>query len=148
MGFCFGPAQNREDALGQLPRPGRQICTGEDIEDFRQPAVLVMMMVVAVGMVMRVAMGMVVVMVMFMHMAMCVVVAVEVRHVVVVVLVGGVQHHVKITGVQPGFFDTRYFDVKSVQRQAGQRLAQHSLVRAQVQQGGGEHITAQARVAL
>ena len=105
-----------------------------------------MMMVVAVGMVMRVAMGMVVVMVMFM--AMCVVVAVEVRHVVVVVLVGGVQHHVKITGVQPGFFDTRYFDVKSVQRQAGQRLAQHSLVRAQVQQGGGEHITAQARVAL
>ena len=101
-----------------------------------------MMMVVAVGMVMRVAMGMAVVMVM------CVVVAVEVRHVVVVVLVGGVQHHVKITGVQPGFFDTRYFDVKSVQRQAGQRLAQHSLVRAQVQQGGGEHITAQARVAL
>ena len=99
-----------------------------------------MMMVVAAGMVM--------VMVMFMHMAMCVVVAVEVRHVVVVVLVGGVQHHVKITGVQPGFFDTRYFDVKSVQRQAGQRLAQHSLVRAQVQQGGGEHITAQARVAL
>ena len=52
MGFCFGPAQNREDALGQLPRPGRQICTGEDIEDFRQPAVLVMMMVVAAGMVM------------------------------------------------------------------------------------------------
>ena len=101
-----------------------------------------MMMVVAVGMVMRVAMGMVVVMVM------CVVVAVEVRHVVVVVLVGGVQHHVKITGVQPGFFDTRYFDVKSVQRQAGQRLAQHSLVRAQVQQGGGEHITAQPRVTL
>ena len=62
---------------------------------------------------------------------------------------GELLHHLYgqpscVTPYARGYFkDRTMILLRSVQR-----LAQHSLVRAQVQQGGGEHITAQARVAL
>ena len=64
------------------------------------------------------------------------------------VFVGGIQHHIKIAGVQTGLLDAGNFNGKAIQRQAGQRLAQHGLIRAQIQQSGRDHIAADAGIAL
>ena len=74
--------------------------------------------------------------------------AVQIGHVVVVVFVRGVQHHVKIAGIQPGLFHAADVDAKPVQRQTCQRFAQHGFVRAQVQQRRRDHIAADAGVAF
>ena len=111
--------------------------------------VVVAAMPMAVRMSILVMMVVVLVMVVLMHIvgvAALLHPAVQVGRIVVVVLVLGVQHHVKIAGVQPGLFHSADVDAEPIQRQAGQRFAQHNLVRAQVQQRRRDHIAADAGV--
>lgn len=156
VGLCLGLAQNGKDAHGRGAGAVGQIGFVQDVQHLGQPAVYVVMVAVsvfvdmfmvvamfslvvvatmpmAVRMSILVMMVVVLVMVVLMHIV-CVAAllhpAVQVGHIVVVVLVLGVQYHVKITGVQPGLFHSADVDAEPIQRQAGQRFAQHSLVRA------------------
>ena len=172
VGLCLGLAQNGKDAHGRGAGAVGQIGFVQDVQHLGQPAVYVVMVAVsvfvdmfmvvamfslvvvaampmAVRMSILVMMVVVLVMVMLMHIvgvAALLHPAVQVGHIVVVVLVLGVQYHVKIAGVQPGLFHSADVDAEPIQRQAGQRFAQHSLVRAQVQQRRRDHIAADAGV--
>ena len=91
---------------------------------------------------------MVVVMLVFVVMFFLVGVAIQVFHVMVVVFVLFVQQHIKIAGIQPGFFHAGDLHFNAVHRQAGKGLFQHSFVSAKVQQSRRYHIAADAGIAF
>lgn len=148
-----------------------QIGFVQDVQHLGQPAVYVVMVAVsvfvdmfmvvamfslvvvaampmAVRMSILVMMVVVLVMVVLMHIvgvAALLHPAVQVGRIVVVVLVLGVQHHVKIAGVQPAFFTRLMLMLNPSSGRLAQRFAQHNLVRAQVQQRRRDHIAADAR---
>ena len=102
MGLCLGLAQNGKDAHGRGAGAVGQIGFVQDVQHLGQPAVCVVMVVL-------------------MHIvgvAALLHPAVQVGRIVVVVLVLGVQHHVKIAGVQPGLFHSADVDAEPIQRQA------------------------------
>lgn len=74
-----------------------------------------------------------------MGMAIC---AMQIVHVVVMVLVGLLQPHVKIAGIYAGFTDSCDIYVISVQRKRVQRFPQLFRIRAQVQKRRNTHVAA------
>ena len=131
--------QDLEHAVRHGPGPRRQAAGVHHAQHVRKRAVLVVVFAVVVVLVL------VVVRVVRVR---TVQVSVQVRHVVVVVLVGRVQHHVEVAAVYPVRLRARHADVVAVQGQARERGAHGLLVCAKVQQGRDHHVAAYAACAL
>lgn len=121
--------------------------------------VLVLMMVVVLVLVMvRMVMAMVVVMLMIMLVVVVVLVlvvvmplllrfvevAVEPLHVMVVTVMLGIEHHVKVADVECRDVASRDLDLKAADAQAVQSLSQALLVRTSVKQRADDHVAADA----
>ena len=100
------------------------------------------------GMFMRAAFFMAVYMAFLMSMS--VLMAVQIFHIMVMVFMGPVQDHIEVTAVQAGFADTadHRFKAGIDLPDAVCRLLQGLSVRAQIQHGCHEHITADAGTAF
>ena len=141
------------EPLGALAH-GRGV---DDRADVRERAVLVMMMVRVCVIVFRRVLVIVCVLVcVFVIVLVCVPVlviagvevAVEPGHVVVMVLVRGIEANVKVAGVQPALPHTGHGYVKAVGGQRRERLAQALLACAEVEQRRDGHVSADAGTAV
>ncbi len=74
--------------------------------------------------------------------------AVQVRHVVVVVLVGIVEHHVEVAGIQAVLRHARHAHREPLHRQAVEGCAHRCLVGSRIEQRRDQHVAADARAAF
>ena len=149
------------EPLGALAH-GRGV---DDRADVRERAVLVMMMVrvivlrrvlvivcVFVLVLVRVCVIVCVIVIVLVCVPVLVIagveVAVEPGHVMVVVLVRGIEANVKVAGVQPALPHAGHGHVKAVGGQRRERLAQVLLARAEVEQRRDGHVSADAGTAV
>ena len=75
-------------------------------------------------------------------------VAVEIDHVVVMVLMGRIEHHVEVAHVQARLHHSRDVNGKPLHTQAFERRAHHLFPRTDVQQSRRTHVAADARSAF
>ena len=113
--------------------------TVDDLRYFRRAAV---MMVTGGTVTMVVIVGVTVVMVMAVAVLACAPLPVQVGHIVVVVLVGGIQHDAEVADVQTRLLHPGYLRSETFHRQALQRPAHRLLARACIQQGRRAHVAA------
>ena len=121
---------------------------------------IMLMMVVMVVLVMMVVMLMIVMMVVVMVVLMMVVmvmlvlmlvtieVAVEPLHVVVVPIVLGIKHHIKVAGVERRDVLATHLDFKAAHSKAAQCLAEALLACAGIQECANYHVSADATRAI
>ena len=141
MGPCLGVGHEAEhavrDGLGAVGHGGAI----DDPRYFRRAAV-----VVATGgsvaMVVIVGVTMVAIVVMAVAVLTCAPMPVQVGHIVVVVLVGGIQHDAEVADVQTRLLHPGYLHSETFHRQALQRPAHRFLARACIQQGRRAHVAA------
>ena len=135
------------ELLGALAH-GRGV---DDRADVRERAVLVMM-VVRVTVLRRVLVIVCVLVPVIVLVCVFVIAGVEVAvepcHVMVVVLVRGIEANVKVAGVQPALPHTGHGHVKAVGGQRRERLAQALLACAEVEQCRDGHVSADAGTAV
>ena len=168
VGLCLGLAQNGKDAHGRGAGAVGQIGFVQDVQHLGQPAVYVVMVAVSVfvdmfmvvamfslvvvaAMPMAVRMSILVMMVVVLVMVVLVHIVgvaallhpvVQVGHIVVVVLVGGIQHDAEVADVQTRLLHPGYLHSETFHRQALQRPAHRLLARACIQQGRRAHVAA------
>ena len=100
------------------------------------------MMVTGGTVTMVVIVGVTMVMVMAVAVLACASVPVQVGHIMVVVLVGGIQHDAEVADVQTRLLHPGYLHSETFHRQALQRPAHRFLARACIQQGRRAHVAA------
>lgn len=125
------------DGLGAVGHGG----TVDDLRYFRRAAVVVATGG-TVGMVVIVGATMVAIVVMAVAVLACASVPVQVGHIMVVVLVGGIQHDAEVADVQTRLLHPGYLHSETFHRQALQRPAHRFLARACIQQGRRAHVAA------
>lgn len=69
-------------------------------------------------------------------------------HIMVVILMLGVQNDVEITSLDSALNDSRYLNLKALCRNTGQNLLQLLPVSAQIQQCADRHVSADAGITL
>ena len=152
VGFGFSFTQDRKDFPCQGPGAVGQFCPVQDVQDLCEAPVFMMMQVII-----PVFLCMSMFMFMFVSMLMYVAVIsdrrrisepIEVRHVMVMIFMGCVKLHQKITGIQAGLFDAADHHFKPCQRKGRQGLAQDRFISAQIQQRSDGHISADAAFAF
>ena len=125
------------DGLGAVGHGGAI----DDPRYFRRAAVM-MAAGGTVGMVVIVGATMVAIVVMAVAVLACAPLPVQVGHIVVVVLVGGIQHDAEVADVQARLLHPGYLHSETFHRQALQRPAHRFLARACIQQGRRAHVAA------
>ncbi len=132
----LGISQQTENFLGQGIRPRGKVAAVDNGLYFGKPAMRMgMIMAMAAPVTMVVDMG-------------ALARSVKVVHIMIVILMGGIQPHVEIAYREPGLFHPGYFHLVALQRKTGQRIRQYLLVGPQIQQRRHYHVAASARLAL
>ena len=133
MGLAFGFGQNGEDLLRQLQRMRSQVAAPEDGEAVRQIAV-------DVGVMMAMVVVVIVIVIVIVSMVRECIVGVGVSGGVGVVL----QMDVEVAGIDAAFGGAGNVEMPAVQMEALEGFPELFLVCAQIQKGGGGHISADA----
>jgi hypothetical protein len=157
VSFCFCRRQNPEDAGCSLFCAFRQICMFDDVKDLGKSSVFMSVSAVHMMCLFRmsspVCMGTlscmsspVCVGTLSMHMEMFlrmhVLMPVQIFHIVIMILMGLIQHHIKITHVKSRFLHPADHRMKSVHRKTLKRPFKRLLIRSQIQKRRHRHIAA------
>ena len=135
MCFCLRVCQNVEDTACHFFCAFRQSSCFNDLPDFRQPTMYMMMCMYIIMIMFPAAvavMHMMFLCMLRMDMFFVVMPTVQICHIMIMIFVFFVQNHRKITGIQTGFFHPGNPDLISLQRQGSKRFPQFLFICAKI----------------